>query len=368
MIPAPGHERSRSPDDTTSMSTLGQTTFANPRPDTMPNRMTRGLWLYVWRAAALLAAGLILAELRKRRSRWLSSMAWRERSARGGPSHLTAAVRAGWRMSRGAWLHRFAFLWLVPALVVPVVFFPRFRMLDRWADDEAGRFVSTLWQVDATVLALSVAVIVLALQVFSTNADRPLTRSVQESGLLPTLYVGIATLFVTGLTLMNVGIGAPGGGAGSWAALVSGFEWVLLAALYARATRAIDWGEITKVRGRRNRRAVAAYVDKQALHRFAVVILQQQCSALGVRLQMFIGGRIEPNSIPIRARRVGEVRDINIGILRKIARTVAQTAPTGWVELRARPGQRVGPQSILLVLAPGTSPRVRRSAERVVKL
>src|SRR5206468_1430677 len=141
----------------------------------------------------------------------------------------------------------------------------------------------------------------LAFQVFAQPGGRPLSEAVEEARLLPTLYLGVATLFAVGLASLGIGHDSPRGGGGSWAVLLSGLEFLLLAALYSRASRAIDWQAIRERRVGRGVRAVSRYVDELALHRIATALLERECATLNVRVQLFLLDPPAPGSVVVRA-------------------------------------------------------------------
>jgi len=234
--------------------------------------------------------------------------------------------------------------------------------------EAAAAFLSTLWQVEAAALGLSVAVIVVAFEVFSVGDAWPLRRSLQESGLISVLYVGIVSLVVAGLVILGVGDGAPGGWAATWATVLAGVEFVvLLPFLFTRATKALDRREIQKVRAKRARDDVFRAVDQEVLDRIALSILRRLSGVPEIDLELALPSPVQPGGISIPAPKAGDVGDINVWRLGRLAKLVKEDAPSsGGLKLRVTIGQRIGINSLLLVLPPGLPKRARRIARKVV--
>jgi hypothetical protein len=88
--------------------------------------------------------------------------------------------------------------------------------------EEAETFLRTLWQVDAAALALSLAIIVFAVQAYrSATQERygALRRHIRASWLQEGYEQGVVALVIAGVVLLGAGHGGVAGSAGSVAAL-----------------------------------------------------------------------------------------------------------------------------------------------------
>src|SRR5215203_5063286 len=105
---------------------------------------------------------------------------------------------------------------------------------------DAAEFLRTLWQVEASVLALSITVIIFAFEAVSSRHNIKLYEFAEDVHLFPVFYAGVVGLIVNGLTLLSLANGASAGSAVSWAVLVSGLAFPLLAWLFASTVRVLD--------------------------------------------------------------------------------------------------------------------------------
>lgn len=233
-------------------------------------------------------------------------------------------------------------------------------------EQRASDFLGTLWQVLAGALGLSVALVVVAYQVFASGVVGALRRSIQESGLLPLLYVGIAALIVDGLVLLQVR-GMPIKGVALWATFVSGLGLLLLPVLFARATRAIDVAEIQRARAAIADDEVQASVDQDAFDRIAFLIVRDLTNNAPIDLQLFLAPRVQPEWRIIRSSRVGHVIDIDAWRLGRLARFL-EHRQAGRVILGVRIGQRVDIGSTLLALPPNLPERFATLAAKVCRV
>jgi hypothetical protein len=217
---------------------------------------------------------------------------------------------------------RHAFWWillvgLVGLYLLPseVQFFHLRRSLSFFDDPtEASAFLQTLWQVEAAVLALSITVIVFAFQAVSISGyNIKLYEFAQDIHLFPVLYVGIVGLVVGALVLLGFGNGAPAGGASSWAIIVSGSSFPLLALLFTNTVHALDPDELHRRRLVRIREEVSRAVEREIFERIALNLLESRCQAAGIELQPFLAGSPPPGSENILAPSAGYVRDLILG-------------------------------------------------------
>lgn len=225
--------------------------------------------------------------------RWLSSLFYSSRMLLSGSSLVREARReqakikgAGWIERLWGWSRswataifetsRYTFLWLLLVGLAGMYLLPsevqlfRLRQSLSFFDDptEASEFLRTLWQVEASVLALSITVIVFAFQAVSISGyNIKLYEFAQDVHLFPVFYVGIVGLVVDGLVLLGFGNGAPAGGASSWAIIVSGSSFPLLALLFTNTVHALDPDELHRRRLVRIREEVSRAVEREIFER-----------------------------------------------------------------------------------------------------
>lgn len=91
------------------------------------------------------------------------------------------------------------------------------------SEEASEAFLSTLWQVDAAAVGLSVAMIAFTLEVFNKEADHLFGASPRQfarrTGLLDVTRLGVLTLLVIGAVLLELGYAAPAG----WSAMLATF-------------------------------------------------------------------------------------------------------------------------------------------------
>jgi|SRR5215203_754933 len=68
---------------------------------------------------------------------------------------------------------------------------------------DAAEFLRTLWQVEASVLALSITVIIFAFEAVSSRHNIKLYEFAKDVHLFPVFYVGVVGLIVDGLILLE---------------------------------------------------------------------------------------------------------------------------------------------------------------------
>lgn len=222
----------------------------------------------------------------------------------------------------------------------------------------ASDFLRTLWQVEASVLAITYAVVVFALQSFSsTHRDVSLGGLIRGSRLDLALYAGLYSLLLAPAALLGWGDGAPGGFAAVWATICSS-TLALASLVYAfqQTLRSTDERALQNFRLQRFQTSVADYVDTQVLERIALGRLREDCEAIGVRFSPHIA----KDSVGgfVTADKPGIVRDINIRALRRVALECPGLTIGAYI------GQPVAPDSKIL-LAPGS---LGASARRIVSI
>ncbi len=227
---------------------------------------------------------------------------------------------------------------------------------------EAAEFLRTLWQVEASVLALSIAVIIFAFQAVSSSRYRiKLYEFAEDVHLFPVFYVGIVGLVVDGLVLLGFGNGAPAGGAASWAIIVSGSSFPLLALLFTNTVRALDPDELHRRRLVRMREEVSRAVEQEIFERIALNLLEHRCQAAGIEFRPFLSDSPSPGSKEITAPLNGYVSDID---LRKL-QSLTEGGLSG-VKLLVYVGARVAEGQTILILPSVATKSAVRKAQKVV--
>lgn len=267
---------------------------------------------------------------------------------------------------------RYAFLWillvgLAGLYLVPIeVRFWRWRLrLDLFErPSEAAEFLRTLWQVEASVLALSIAVIIFAFQAVSASRHNiKLYEFAEDVHLFPIFYIGLVGLIVNGLVLLGFGNGAPRGGAALWAVVVSGSTFPLLAWLFTRTIRALDPDELHRGRLARIREEVDRAAEQEILERFAQAVLKQRCNEAGIELRLFLAGSPPVGSIEIASPLSGHVRDINLRKFKSLTEGGLSD-----VKLLVYVGAMVAEGQTIIVLPPSATKQTVRAARQVVRI
>jgi hypothetical protein len=215
-----------------------------------------------------------------------------------------------------------SFLWLgAIAFLVPIqpwIVIRGFSLFSR-ADDTSSNFIEVLWQVQGAALGLSLAVVLFVFQsVHGNRLGGSLRDFAEETWLFPIFYAGLIGLVLDGLVLLHIGQGAPGGWAASWAAIWAAGTAVALGFLFVFTIHAIDPRALHRLRLSRTRRAIADEIEDVIFRRVALVLLDQFCNTNGIEYASMFG-QSAPSAVSIQAERDGEVRNIRLRRLRKIA-------------------------------------------------
>lgn len=266
---------------------------------------------------------------------------------------------------------RYAFVWILlvglAGLLIPneVKIWRWHQRLTLFADpDKAAEFLRTLWQVEASVLALSITVIIFAFQAVSTSRHNiKLYEFAEDVHLFPIFYVGVVGLIVNGLVLLGLSNGAPAGGAASWAVLVSGSAFPLLAWLFARTVRALDPDELHRRRLVRIREETYRAAEQEIFERFARDLLERRCDEAGIELHLFLAGSPPAGSREITAPHSGHVRDIDLNKLKSLTEGGSSD-----VKLLVHIGSGVAEGQTIIVLPPSATEKIERRARQVVRI
>ncbi len=181
---------------------------------------------------------------------------------------------------------------------------------------ESDDYLSTMWQVVAAALGLSVAMVAFAFEAFQTSGQRAyggsLKEFARESRLVLLIEAGIVALFVDGAVLAGWGEQAPAGWAGAWAIAVSAFALVLVGVVVHRVLNLLDDRALREMRTQRVQRLVSAAMRQQLTGQAADIWLQNSRFAVERSLLP------PPGLTPVYGDREGEVRDVWIGPLARL--------------------------------------------------
>lgn len=255
-----------------------------------------------------------------------------------------------------AWTHPHAYLWFVAGSLLILAAVPTDWSFSYLNDERNARgFLEVLWQVTAAAVALSVAVVVVALEVFSSRSSGSLREDVQETGLLPIAYVGLTAILLNGVVLVEL-IREPRGGPATWAAINSGLAIALLPVLFARSSSTIDQSTILRARAEKATREARRAVAQALFDRLAYLALVELCNEARIRLETFLAPTAPPTWTTVRSQSSGTISDVNIYQLARLARAGHELKSSGAnidIVVGVRVGSRVGVGSSLISLAPG---------------
>jgi hypothetical protein len=300
--------------------------------------------------------------------RWLSVVAARTRAAEGGPSLIErrfARLRATtFFLATNEW----SFVWLyLPLSIAPLFLIDLAISLPLHNDAEATQFIAVMWQVQAAALALSAAVVILALQVFAGVPN--LRAIVRRSALLPVAYLGLSALVADGIVVVQH---SQAGWPGLWVSILFVASIVGLWLLFVRVSRILDHTARLQADAQQLHGAVYREVDAEQLEDTAIHELDQRCKALGLEFDVMIGARVGRGWSYVRADQEAIVTDVDLWALGDLAwRAFRDFGPPATNSDRPKLcvsiGMRVGPQSYLVGLPPGTSEEAVSLAQRCVR-
>ncbi len=205
------------------------------------------------------------------------------------------------------------------------------------------QFLTSVWQIEAIALSLSVAVLIFGFQAFwgsrHARSSGALLVFATDSGLFLELGIGIAGLLLAGFVLAGYGSGGAAGWAGTWADCVCGAGLIMIPVAFIQTVLGIDPARLNTRLSRRLRRAVDQYVGADLRDRMAVDLAGELCTANGMeRLPMSVlSVRKEFRLVPSASS--GTVRDVR---LRRLARLAGKSRDEqGRALLIARIGVRI---------------------------
>lgn len=209
------------------------------------------------------------------------------------------------------------------AFGVGLLFVPKpfaFGALNRAASGRA--FLSTLWQVEAGAIALSLTLILVAFEtIWRARFRGSVRRFADEVLLLYAVAFAFASLFVIGCTLVGWGTGAPGGWAATWSTILSALAFGFVPIVLVRTLVLMNPAYAHERRLDQIRAEVHDAVDNEAFERLAYTE-QKAFSERSPSLDftpMLAWGRAFGVG-PIKTRRAGVVRDVRMGRLAAIAK------------------------------------------------
>lgn len=229
---------------------------------------------------------------------------------------------------------------------------------------DGGDFLRAAWQVSATVVALTTAVVVFALQVLASNPRRGITlRDFAESSrLLRVLESGSIGLVLAGAVLLGWGSGPAEG----WATLVSTLVLtgpvLLLPWAFRDTVSALDPSALERLRQQRIRSAVQRQVDHLVLLEAARHELTNWLAQHRVELPLSRLGHPSPGSSFARALRSGYVADLDLPALGRLA----AAAGSGRVRLLVELDSQVESGQAVLEYPASLESGMGKRADRIV--
>jgi hypothetical protein len=254
---------------------------------------------------------------------------------------------------------------LAAALVLPVPIHPG-PFDDRRASID---FLQTLWQVVAAALGLSVAMVAFAFEGFMSSGQRlhggTLREFARETRLLAAIRLGALALLVDGGVLLGLGHEAPKGWAAVWATALSAATLVAVPVVIGLVVRSLDFRQLRKMRRKRLSSTVDAAIRHQLLGQAAEVILQQRGADLLITRGWLLSSA---NTVGLQAGGEGEVRDVWLGPLSRLALRRHRSNQSLEVQVLAGLGDRVDANTSLMAVRSTAGERDRRRVMRAVRL
>jgi len=267
--------------------------------------------------------------------------------------------------------HDLTFVWLLSAgILVLLLPIPGIHFGELGNSQSARNLLRDLWQVEAAVLVLSMAVILFAFQaVASTRSGASVREFAEDSWLLQILYLGFLGLLITGLVLLGVGHGGVDGWPGTWAALISFGGLFSVPLLFARAIRSVDPTSLHRHRLERFLRAIRHSVETDRLDLAALRVLQVRSKESGLEYNLYNLAGLLRNWHVIKPKRAGIVNDLNLCRFKAITqRSTAEATATYAPRISVRLGQAVSSDSVVLMLAPSSTRRALRAGRKLVRV
>ncbi len=212
----------------------------------------------------------------------------------------------------------------------------------------------SLWQVDATVVTVGVAVLVFVLQTHAGGTPgSSLDLLVHDSGVLSYLYVGVLALLVGGADV--VAQSPP-----FFATIGSVVVVLALFPLVARTIQVVAYENVLERTIRALRLETQHVRMKMSFEAAAAEIVSRETAASGVVL-----GSPSWGYIGVQLPLTGYVYDIRLDHLREVARVSDQIDP---IALAVSLGDRVTPNTPIGFVPRGAGPEATRAVCRLVRV
>lgn len=227
-------------------------------------------------------------------------------------------------------------------------------------NSSAVSFLEALWQVEGATLAIALAVVIFVFQaVYASRLSGSLRQFAEETGLFPIFFFGVYAVGLVGVALLGGGYGAPGGWSGTWSTFWGAAEAVLLIVLFIETIRAIEPDALHKRRLAAARREIERETERLILQRIATNLLNRYCEENGIEFTAAFGSAPSATATAITSQRTGEVKDIRLRRLRKLAHA-AQRRELPKPRLRAYTDVPVSHTTEVLWAEPSALGAVRR--------
>jgi hypothetical protein len=278
-------------------------------------------------------------------------------------------VLGHWRWIRARWRDYTYYVLGALGIVLILVPFPNPGFGPFKKAEDAEGFLRTLWQVEAAALALSLAIIVFAVQAYRSSTHEryggTLRRYIRASWLQEGYELGVISLLLTAAVLLGAGHGGPGGSAGAVAAGACLLSVFVLPLLLSGALRTTHRDFLREERESRLTAAVSDQVDAEVEARHGLVLLSALTTTEPIKLDPFGGRQHEVLMNAVRVGSVGSVADIKLWRLLRVAR---RQRDSGGLIITVRLHDFVGPDSQLLLIPAAADSRDTRLARRIITL
>jgi hypothetical protein len=187
---------------------------------------------------------------------------------------------------------------------------------------EARDFLSTLWQVEAGTIALTLSLILVAFEAIWRGRFRgSVRRFAEEVGLLYAVAAAFVSLVTIGVCLLGWGEGAPAGWAATWTVCLSGVAYAAIPVVLIRTLLLMNPSTVHERRLAQIRGEVHDAVDEEAFERLAYGELNERAEReSSLDLQPILVGEVDGGLIPLESSKAGIVSDIRIGRIARMAR------------------------------------------------
>lgn len=227
--------------------------------------------------------------------------------------------------------------------------------------ENAKEIVTLIFQVEATSIALVVAVIVFSLQTVARGgAIQRLREFVADTHLLLFFYVALAGLVADGYVLLFRPAAGPQPWPATWAALLSGIGIYLIGILFIATLRAIDPANIKDHRVRKLNEASRRVAEREVRRAIANGLLARRCQAAGLAYSPFALGA---GPHPVGAGQSGVIVDVSLRLIDLLGQRVKGAQAT----VHIRMGQHVGADSTIVTLA-APDENIERLIRRMVRI